>query len=226
MLRGWRRGRVLQRLRAAGARSGRERGPVHEAAAARPSPAIRSQEQTGSPGRSNAPATACNATDGAIFRVRRSLRFRALPGRQFRCLHRLGRIFTTVLAGPGAISAAAFRISAVALDSVERRGRRLQIGGTKLVQCLPANRLSEIELSLRRSSHGSAARSSMVSSHVLRRRQMIATLARALSRVRRPATDIEDLKTYRDLLRCRSAVHPCGGYGLRPCSWPGAVLKK
>ncbi|MCK1541860.1 hypothetical protein IVB12_07675 [Bradyrhizobium sp. 179] len=81
------------------------------------------------------------------------------------------------------------------LDSVEMRGRQLQIGGTELVQCLPANRLSKIELSLRRSSHGSAARSSMVSSRVLRRRQMIATLARALSRVRRPATDVEELKT-------------------------------
>jgi hypothetical protein len=76
MLRGWCRGRILQGLCAAGARSGRERGPVHQAAATRPSPAIRSQEQTGSPGRSAPPAAARDATDGAVFRVRRSLGLR------------------------------------------------------------------------------------------------------------------------------------------------------
>jgi hypothetical protein len=84
MLRGWRRGRILQGLRAAGARSGGERGSVHQAAATRPSPAIRSQEQTGSPGRSDPPAAACDATDGAVFRLRRSLRIvGARPGRRF-----------------------------------------------------------------------------------------------------------------------------------------------
>jgi hypothetical protein len=81
MLRGWRRGRILQELRPAGARSGRERGPVHQAAATRPGPTIRPQEQTGSPGRSNPPAPARDATDGAVFGVRRSLRPRPSAAR-------------------------------------------------------------------------------------------------------------------------------------------------
>lgn len=166
MLRGWRRGGILQRLRAAGARSGRDRGPVHQAAAARPGPAIRSQEQTASPGRSDAPAAAGDATDGAVFRVRRSLGLRPSAARSSFSVSasagtRIHRLFWQV---QGPFRPPAFRISAVPPDSVEMHGRRLQIGGTKLVQCLPTNRLSKIELSLRRSSHGSAARSSMVSS--------------------------------------------------------------
>ncbi|BAC53280.1 blr8015 [Bradyrhizobium diazoefficiens USDA 110] len=73
MLRGWRRGRVLQELRAAGARSGRERGSVHQATAARPGSAIRSQEQTRNLGRKVDPATAGDASDGAVLRLWRGL---------------------------------------------------------------------------------------------------------------------------------------------------------
>ncbi|RXH10647.1 hypothetical protein EAS54_31530 [Bradyrhizobium guangzhouense] len=67
MLRGWRRGRVLQELRAAGARSGRERGSIHQATAARPGPAIRSQEQTRKPGRKVDPATAGDTSDRIVL---------------------------------------------------------------------------------------------------------------------------------------------------------------
>jgi hypothetical protein len=73
MLRGWRRGRILQELRAAGARSSRERGPIHQAAAPRPGPAIRPQEQTRITRRTIHTAPARNATDRAVLRLRRGL---------------------------------------------------------------------------------------------------------------------------------------------------------
>jgi hypothetical protein len=73
MLRGWRRGRILQELRAAGARSSRERGPIHQAAAPRPGPAIRPKEQTRITGRTIHSAPARNATDRAVLQLRRGL---------------------------------------------------------------------------------------------------------------------------------------------------------
>jgi hypothetical protein len=92
------------------------------------------------------------------------------PAAGFRYLHRAGRVLTPVLASPGAISAAAFRISATRLLCRSTASRCVVDDGksaaTKLVQWLIANRLSKIKLSLRRSSHGSATRSSMVSCRV------------------------------------------------------------
>lgn len=72
-LRGWRRGRFLHGLRAAGARFSREGGPVHQAAATRPGPTIRPEEQARIRRWSVHPAPACDAANGPVFRVRRSL---------------------------------------------------------------------------------------------------------------------------------------------------------
>lgn len=109
-LRGWRRGRFLQRLRAAGARFGRKCGPVHQAAAARPGSKIRLEEQTGIRRRSVYPAPASDATDGAVFWVRRSLASPMadcdVPVVGFPRFHQPRRLFTDCPGRPEATSPA------------------------------------------------------------------------------------------------------------------------
>lgn len=124
-LRGWRRGRFLQRLRAAGARFGRECGPVHQAAAARPGPTIRLEEQTRIRRRSVYPAPACDAADRAVFRLRRSLRLvGARRGSRLPC-DRPGRVFTDPWARvSGARGVALVQAGPTALNRADRGARR------------------------------------------------------------------------------------------------------
>lgn len=66
-------------IRGAGARSGREGGPDHQAEAARLGSAIRSQEQTGTGERTFDAAAPCNAADGPVLRHQRGLRLQSFP---------------------------------------------------------------------------------------------------------------------------------------------------